>query len=119
MEKNTKKKIIAMALVSTLSASVLTGCGNYTVMDTKFTFNKALIFGENTVTIVEIEKWTDYDGEQLQIQTTDGAFILTSSFDTKLIDDRNSTISAEDLARSIMGEDVEITYLDSISKTLK
>jgi len=37
---------------------------------------------------------------------------LTSSFDTKLIDDRKSKITAEDLAIGIMGEDVTIEYLD-------
>lgn len=116
-EKNIlrRKKAAAIVLASILSTTTLTGC-NYTLVDTKMTFNKAIIFGENSVTIVEIEKWTDYDGEQLQIKTKDGAYILTSSFDTKLIDDRNSTITAEDIARSIMGEDVEIKYLDEISR---
>lgn len=111
-----KKKLVAVALASVLSTTTLTGC-NYTLIDTKMTFNKAIIFGENSVTIIEIESWTDYDGEQLQIKTTDGAVIVTSSFDTKLIDDRNSSITAEDLARSIMGEDVQINYLDDNSMT--
>ena len=38
-------------------------------------------------------------------------YILTSSFDTKLIDDRTSGISAEDLARSILGKECIINYL--------
>lgn len=118
-EKNIirRKKVAAIALASILSTTTLTGCNKTpSSLDFKMTFNKALIFGENSVTIVEIESWTDYDGEQLQIKTKDGAYILTSSFDTKLIDDRDSTITAEDIARSIMGEDVEIRYLDEMSK---
>lgn len=116
-EKNIlrRKKAAAIALAGILSTTTLTWC-NHILVDTKMTFNKAIIFGENSVTIVEIEKWSDYDGEQLQIKTKDGAYILTSSFDTKLIDDRDSTITAEDIARSIMGEDVEINYLDEISR---
>lgn len=112
---NIKKKAITMALAGTLMTTTLTGC-NYTLVDTKYSFNKAIIFGDNSATIVEIEKWTDYDGEQIQIKTTEGLYILTSSFDTKLIDDSNSDISAEDLARSIMGEDVVINYLSDNSK---
>ncbi|MBQ6285744.1 MAG: hypothetical protein IJK67_05525 [Bacilli bacterium] len=81
------------------------------MVDFKYNFNKAIIFNGNTATIVEIEKWTDYDGEQLQIVTKDGAIIITSSFDTKLINDINSTVKADDIARSILGEDAEINYL--------
>ena len=114
-----KKTIIITALASTLALSTLTGC-NYDFMDFHYQFNKAIIFGDNTATIIEIKKWTDYDGEQLQIETEDGALIVTSSFDTKLINDLNSNVSAEDIAKSIKGEDVEINYLGkSKSLTLK
>lgn len=111
-----KKKVIAMALAGTLTTTTLTGCGNHTILDTKYTYNKALIFSDNSVTIVEIESWTDYDGEQFQIKTPEGLYIVTSSFDTKLIDDSNSNISAEDLARIIMGEDVTINYLNNTNQ---
>lgn len=116
--KNLKvnKKLIALGMLGALGTMTLTGCGNYKIIDMKYTFNKAIIFGDHTATIVEIKKWTDYDGEQIQIQTKDGAFILTSSFDTKLIDDRISNVKAEDIARGIAGEDVVITYLDDVAK---
>lgn len=108
---------IMLAGVAISSTLLLSGCGNYTILDTKYSFNKAIIFDEDSATIIEIEKWTDYDGEQLQLQTKDGAYILTSSYDTKLMDDRNSDISAEDLVRSLKGDDVQINYLgDSVSK---
>ena len=115
--KNLKlnKKAITAVLATTISLS-MTGCGNYTVFDTKYTFNKAIIFGDNTATIVEIKKWKDYDGEQLQIITNDDLIIVTSSYDTKLINDKDSNVKAEDLARSIAGEDVEIVYLDDVAK---
>lgn len=108
---------IMLAGVAISSTLLLSGCGNYTILDTKYTYNKAIIFDEDSATIIEIEKWTDYDGEQLQLQTKDGAYILTSSYDTKLMDDRNSDISAEDLVRSLKGDDVQINYLgDSVNK---
>ena len=59
--KNLKvnKKVIALGMLGVLGTMTLTGCGNYAVIDTKYTFNKAIIFGDNTATIVEIQKWTD------------------------------------------------------------
>ena len=110
-----RKKVAAIALASILSTTT-TGCdSNYTMIDTKLTYNKAIIFRENSVTIVEIESWKDYEGEQFQIKTKDGAYIVTSVYDTKLIDNRTSAIKAEDIAKSIMGEDVEIRYLNEVS----
>lgn len=119
--KNLKinRRFAALALTGTITLSTLTGCGNYTMVDTKFTYNKAIIFSENTATIVEIKKWADYDGEQIQLETTDGLFILTSSFDTKLIDDRNSDTKAEDVIRAIKGDEVVITYLGKSNQKTK
>ena len=51
-----------MALCGTLATTTLTSC-NYTVIDTKYTFNKAIIFRGNIATIIDVEKWCDYDGE--------------------------------------------------------
>lgn len=104
------KKLVALAVIGSLTWT-LTGC-NYDLIDTKYAYNKAVILGDNCATIVNVKKWHDYDGEQIQIETSDGFCFITSSFDTKLIDDRSSEISAEDLARSIMGDDVTINYLN-------
>jgi len=51
---NIRPKAIALAVAGTLATASLTGC-NYDLIDTKLTFNKALIFGDNRVTIVEIQ----------------------------------------------------------------
>ena len=112
---NIKNKAMAMAATGVLATVVLTGC-NQQVMDVKLKFNKAIIFREDTATIVEVKKWNDYDGEQLQIITPDGLIIITSSYDTKLINDENSEIKAEDVARSIGGDDIEIRYLEKHEK---
>lgn len=114
LNKDKIKKLGSSVLITATLGTValgLSGC-NATVIDTKMTFNKAIIFSDNNATIVEVKSWTDYDGEQFQIKTPDGITIVTSSYDTKLIDDRNSKISAEDLAKCIMGEDVTINYLN-------
>ena len=112
---NIRKKAIAMATAGVLATVILTGC-NQQVMDVKLKFNKAIIFRGDTATIVEIEKWNDYDGEQLQLITPDGLVIVTSSYDTKLINDEKSLLTAEDVARSIGGDDIEIRYLEKPEK---
>ena len=112
---NIKKKAIAMAATGVLATAVLTGC-NQQVMDVKLYFNKAIIFREDTATIVDIKYWDDYEGEQLQLITPDGLIIVTSSYDTKLVNDEKSTLTAEDVARSIGGDDIEIRYLEKHEK---
>ena len=108
---NIKKKTITMATTGMLSVVVLAGC-NRQVVDLKLKYNKAIIFHDDTATIVEVKHWDDYEGEQLQLTTPDGLVILTSAYDTKLINDEKSEIKAEDVARSIGGEDIEIRYLE-------
>ena len=107
-----KAKAIALGSMLVLSTSVLTGCGNYDAFDTNFSFNKAIIFNDDKACIIDIATWADYDGEQIQLILTDGTIILTSSFDTKLINDEKGIISAEEIAKAIAGDDIEITYLD-------
>lgn len=112
---NVRKEAVILATTGVLATAVLTGC-NQQVVDVKLKFNKAIIFHDDSATIVEIKKWNDYDGEQLQLITEDGLVIVTSSFDTKLINDEKSEIKAEDVARSIGGDDIEIRYLEKYEK---
>ena len=112
---NIRKKAIAMATAGVLATVVLTGC-NQQVMDVKLKFNKAIIFHEDTEVIVDVKYWDDYEGEQLQLITPDGLIIVTSSYDTKLINDEKSLLTAEDVARSIGGDDIEIRYLEKHEK---
>lgn len=109
---SSKAKAIALASMLVLSSTVLTGCDNQQIFNTNYTFNKAIIFNENTACIIEILKWNDYDGEQIQLVLKDGTVIVTSSIDTKLINDENGIISAEEIVKALSGEDVEITYLN-------
>lgn len=53
--------------------------GNKQVIDINFTFNKALInIGDETIE-VNVKKWNDYEGEQIQIITDTGKVYLTSA----------------------------------------
>lgn len=100
------------ALSGALVLSSLTGCAcNKQIMDFKYEFNKAIIVHDNCATIIDVKKWCDYEGEQIQIITKDGTIIITSTFDTKLINDIDSDLTAEDIAKSLVGEDGEINYL--------
>ena len=81
-----KKKLL---LVAMMSAALLTGCGNKDMLDFNYTYDRAIIQLVNgEVVEVEIDKWTDYDGEQLQIISKDGTIYLTSSFRCDLIRDK-------------------------------
>ena len=118
-----KEKAIAMTLAGTLATATLTGCGSNTHIKTMGVpnYNKAIIFGDNTATIVEIEGYLEQGGSYL-ITTKDGLILTTSEIDTKLVDDSNSDIKAEDIAISVMGDDVQINYLgqnnsDNLTKT--
>ena len=59
--------------------------GNRSLVDTKFKYNKAIVnIGEETIEI-EISKWKDYDGEQIQVWSKDGKVYLFSSFNSVLV----------------------------------
>ena len=59
--------------------------GNKSWIDTQYRFTKAYITTGNGVIEVEIKKWNDYEGEQIQIISKDGAVYLVSSFNTVLV----------------------------------
>lgn len=59
------------------SAVIITGCGNYQIIDTAWTFKYADIEGVGTV---EVDGWTDYEqSDMIQIRAKDGAVYLTHS----------------------------------------
>lgn len=57
----------------------LSGC-NYNLIDTNYQFDKAIIKMPNDEIIeVEIESWSDSEGEQLTIVAEDGTIYLISA----------------------------------------
>ena len=104
-----KKKVLALGILST---SLLTGC-NRTMFDTKYGFNQALILGDDSAVVLDVSQWKDYEGEQLQIITTDGLVLNVSSWNSKLAYDIDSPLKLEQFAQSYVGNDGVVTsYVD-------
>lgn len=72
------KKIILILVIVTL-VCLLTACNNYQFFDFNYNFTHAYVKVGNTWTDVEIEKWTDYEGEQLQLTLKDGTVLVVNS----------------------------------------
>ena len=61
--------------------------GNKKIVDTAFSYNYADVYlPDGSVKTIEIDKWADYEGEQIQIWSKDGTRYLISSFNSILRD---------------------------------
>ena len=82
------RKLI-IALIGTAMLLSAAGCVNKDILDTNYTYTKAIITLENGEVIEgEIENWTDYsDGDQIQV-TMDGNVYLVHSSNITLINER-------------------------------
>jgi len=79
-----KSRIKILLIIFVLSA--LTGCGNRTLLDTTYSYDRAIIqLADGTVVDTKIKSWTDYEGEQIQVIAENGTVYLTSSFRCDLI----------------------------------
>ena len=73
-----KRKILVLLATVTVGLGCLSGC-NRQVVDWNFKFDKARVkLGEEWVDI-EIDKWMDYEGEQLQLTLEDGTVMIVHS----------------------------------------
>lgn len=54
----------------------LTGC-NYQILDTTWDYDKVYCYYGNKEVVYEIKSWTDYDGEQIQVKTEDGSYLVS------------------------------------------
>lgn len=59
--------------------------GNKTAVDLKYNYTKAIIYVNGKEIQLDIDTWSDYEGEQIQIISKDGTVYLVSSFNTILI----------------------------------
>ena len=84
-----KVRLVLLGIIILVGMLLLTGCGNRDMLDTNYTFNRAIvILNDGTKLELEIKKWADYeDGEQIQIIAKDGKTYLVSSYNTILIKD--------------------------------
>lgn len=76
------KKIILILLliVSVIGTS---GCGNYEIFDTTYTFEYVHLHKTNEC--LKIKAWTDYEGEQIQVTLEDDTVLLVSNINADLI----------------------------------
>ena len=75
-----KKRLIAFIIIALIAISTLVSCScNYQVFDTNYQFSRAYVkVGEEWLDL-EIQAWTDYEGEQIQLTLKDGTILLVSS----------------------------------------
>jgi len=116
---NGKWKINKTGIIAgVLSTSLLfSGC-NKTIFDTKYGFNKSLIFGDDTAIILDVKQWKDYSGEQIQLTTSDNLALLTSSFDTNCFYGNSTDYSISDIAKGALISD-EVYHLTENDDTNK
>lgn len=103
---NNKGKVVRTSLACVLLglSLVLSGC-NKTMFDTKYGFDKALIYGDDSAIVLDVREWKDYSGEQLQLTTNDNFVLLTSSFDTNCFYGDSSNYSIFDVAENATTND--------------
>lgn len=80
-----KKIIFTILAVVLICFATLTGCGNYRLFDTSFKYDKAIVNWMGEERIIEIDSWTDYEGEQIQIWDKQGNVWLLNSVYTMLV----------------------------------
>lgn len=68
------KKIIAICLLGFM----LTGC-NYQLVDLHYDYDKVICNYEGDKFELEIDKWTDYEGEQLQIKSNGKTYLVSAN----------------------------------------
>ncbi len=77
------KKIFCILLL--ILTCLFTGCGNQDMWDTVYTYDYAYILLPNGEVVEgEVDKWSDYEGDQLQI-TIEGNVYLTDTTRAVLI----------------------------------
>ena len=75
-----KRKILAIVTALLIVTLLLTLCAcNYHVLDFEYTFKNAYVKINDTWVDLEVVKWCDYDGEQLQLTLTDGTVVVVHS----------------------------------------
>lgn len=78
------KKILA-ALILMVMMVTMVGCGNTQIIDTKWSFDTAIIAIGKEVKTVKVDKWKDYEGGVVQVIDEDGNVYMTSYTNLVLI----------------------------------
>lgn len=116
---NDSEKIIDYNKMQGISINTAEYYMNKNYLDFNYTFDKAIILSEETATIVNLQSWTDYEDDKIQIQLSDGNYILTNIDNVKLVnDDETKENSLYNYAVSLVGsEEKVITYEKNKTKS--
>ena len=82
------RPLLAVLVAATLTVAVSLACVgcNKNILDTSYTFEKAIVYIGGEWREVEVKKLTDFeDGDQIQIETKDGYVYLVHSTNITLI----------------------------------
>lgn len=74
------KKILVTIVMLLLAVMCFTAC-NKTVIDVNYKFTKAYICVGDEWIDVDVDKWNDYEGEQIQLKLKDGTVLIVHSSD--------------------------------------
>jgi len=77
---------------------------NKTIVDFNNGFSNAIISNNNSSTSLKIDKWCDYEGEQLQIKLNTGDVILSSSVMLDLINGGTSSLNASEISKMYISD---------------
>lgn len=92
--KDVAAYLIVMVIVTLLLIGMVYGVqfikniafgGNKQIIDTNIRFDKCITYLGNEKIEIDIDKWNDYEGEQIQIIDKNGNAYLLSSFNTMLV----------------------------------
>lgn len=77
--------VVSILLIIVSCMLLFNSCGNKMLLDTTYKYKYAyVVWPDGTSECLELSSWMDYDGEQLQIKTTDGNVYLFSSLNCVL-----------------------------------
>lgn len=75
------KKMFRMVIAALMLAAIvvsLCACGNMQMLDTTYTFDRAIILlPDGTVIDGKIDSWCDYDSDAVQVKMEDGTTYVT------------------------------------------
>lgn len=82
-----KYGLAVVTLLIVVIGVLFTGC-NKDLLDTNYTYDRAVMLIGGEVVEVQVKQWRDYeDGEQIQVISTDGKTYLVNSVNCTLIND--------------------------------
>lgn len=117
MVKNLKitKKMLCLGLSSTMTLTLLAGCGNKQMMDFNKSFNVVIEKNRETLSVAGIQAYSDYEGSQVQFVTNDNLRVLSSTMQTQLVK-ADSEDSVNNYVMSL-AEENDIVFYDKLQGT--